>query len=358
MTDHCLNAPIFLLASERSGTNLLRAILGAHPELAAPTPPHLIRNFVPNISCYGDLNRDVNFQKLCRDICLALENQLGTWDVQPEPDELFKAVDTRSFAEIFSTVYDWETRAQDARRVFIKENKAFEYAHYLTNVFPDAQFIYLVRDARDMVVSFRNSPNHFGSIKDAAEIWSEQQKTCLSLYETPYIQDRIQAIHYEDLISAPENILRDVCDFIGISFDKRMLDFHELPENREVAKRVTNWRELREPIKSDNAGKYLEDLSYRNVKAVESISYRELYLSGYSLEGSVDEYARKGSLWNVAQKGLSFVRKVLQRGKLMDLDELQMRRHRVQVFDRMRRELETEHMTPLLSLRTERGSAR
>ena len=42
-----IERPIVLLASERSGGNLLRAILGSHSQIAAPSPVHFLINVDP-----------------------------------------------------------------------------------------------------------------------------------------------------------------------------------------------------------------------------------------------------------------------------------------------------------------------
>ena len=47
---------IMILASERSGTNLLRTLLGNHNDISAPVAPHFFDAFKETIHLYGDLN--------------------------------------------------------------------------------------------------------------------------------------------------------------------------------------------------------------------------------------------------------------------------------------------------------------
>ena len=350
-TDYELDQPIFLLASERSGTNLIRAIFGAHPDVAAPTPPHLLMNFLPLKAGYGDLSRERNFSRLAEDVCTALDHQLGEWKATITPRQIVEEAGERSFIGAFDYVYAREAAACEAERVFFKENETFYHAYYLLRQFPDARFIYLVRDGRDMVVSFRDSPNHFGTIEDAAEVWQREQQACIDLYTDPSMNDRIFPVHYEDLTTFPGEVISQMCEFVDIPFDDQMLDFHRKRYNIQAANQVTNWRDISKPIDSTNYGKYRDELSGRDLAKVESEMYRELFLTGYPLEESVDKYARQGSLRDVVSKGWQFVRKVAHRKKLMDLEEFQMRRRRVHVFNDMRAELETEHMQPVLRCR-------
>ena len=39
----------------------MRVILGGHPNIGAPTPVHLLRNFMPLVADYGDLRVDENY---------------------------------------------------------------------------------------------------------------------------------------------------------------------------------------------------------------------------------------------------------------------------------------------------------
>lgn len=45
MADKNTDSPIFIIGTERSGTNLLRLILNAHPNIALPHPPHIMKIF-------------------------------------------------------------------------------------------------------------------------------------------------------------------------------------------------------------------------------------------------------------------------------------------------------------------------
>lgn len=47
---------IILLASERSGSNLLRTLLGNHSDISAPVAPHLIKMFYPIKHYFSDLH--------------------------------------------------------------------------------------------------------------------------------------------------------------------------------------------------------------------------------------------------------------------------------------------------------------
>ena len=60
--------PIFMIGTQRSGSNLLRLMLNQLPELAAPHPPHILQRMTPLLSEYGDLSRPKAFAELVDDV--------------------------------------------------------------------------------------------------------------------------------------------------------------------------------------------------------------------------------------------------------------------------------------------------
>ena len=47
------DCPILLLSSERSGSNLIRVMMGSHREVSAPASAQVIKTLVPLIALYG-----------------------------------------------------------------------------------------------------------------------------------------------------------------------------------------------------------------------------------------------------------------------------------------------------------------
>jgi len=58
--------PIFIMSSERSGSNLLRKMLGMHSELADPPPPHMWRHLTAASPELRAAYEDYEFAPFCR----------------------------------------------------------------------------------------------------------------------------------------------------------------------------------------------------------------------------------------------------------------------------------------------------
>ena len=344
-----LQAPIFLLASERSGTNLVRVICGSHPAVCAPAPLHLLMSFAPELPVYGDLDDDESFRRLCHHVAEVFEHQLGSWSAAFTGDDLFRDVEERSFMALFDHVYELERRASGTRRVFFKENETFDHVDRLRDCYPDARFVYLVRDGRDVLASWLRSPTHFGTLEQGATLWSAQQRKCIAVYRELRSAGAIHVLYYEDLVSRPEETVRELCDFLEEDFVPEMLEFYRRDAVVREAKAIENWRHLARPILEQHLRLYPRRLSRRQIFRFETLAFRELRLLGFDLDNPVSKLVRARRFRGLFEKGWLFLTKAL-RGRLMTWREAQHRRRRVQALNRLGIDRD-RHIEPILRSR-------
>ena len=55
---------IFMIGTQRSGSNLLRLMLNEPARIAAPHPPHILQRLMPLVPNYGDLEKRENFRQI------------------------------------------------------------------------------------------------------------------------------------------------------------------------------------------------------------------------------------------------------------------------------------------------------
>jgi len=107
--------PIFMIGTQRSGSNLLRLMLNQLPEVAAPHPPHILQRLAPVESSYGDFAEDGNFMRLVDDVCRLVELNPVPWDgVSLDRKEVARRCLERSLVAVFGAVYDLMAEARDA----------------------------------------------------------------------------------------------------------------------------------------------------------------------------------------------------------------------------------------------------
>ena len=279
-----MDRPIFLVSSERSGSTLLRVILDSHPRICAPSPTHLLAAFAPLLHLYGALEEKESVRRLAGDMREVVGGQLGRWRTSPSVDELVEHCRERSFAGLFDALYSVEAERRGKKRYFIKDNGAAQFAFFINAAFPDASFVYLVRDARDVVASWLRSPPHFGGTAHAAEVWAREQEEALLAYSVLRPAGRMHLLHYEDLVNEPEGTLAELCRFLGEEYSPTLLGFHRREEARESAAALDAWRNVSSPIGKERVGAYRRELAERQVRIVESIAAGEMRLLGYALD--------------------------------------------------------------------------
>ncbi len=277
---------VFLMSSERSGSNLIRVMLNSHPAIAAPPPPHLIDVFLPVLPLYGDVRQESNFERLARDIARVLGNQMASWQLAPAAESLIAKARSRSFAALVLAAYALEAEARESRRTLVKDNGVIANPFFVLTAFPDSKVVYLVRDARDVALSFKKSSVHVETLSEAARLWAEQQRAALRAIAGSSRHDSFFFLHYEDLVSNPEQTLRGLCAFLDEEYASSMLDFHSTTEAKSSAANLQAWKNLTEPVMKSNFAKYRTQLSKRKIKAVERYAAQELRLLGYPLTSS------------------------------------------------------------------------
>lgn len=135
----------------------------------------------------------------------------------------------------------------------------------LLHIWPDARFIHVLRDGRDVARS-RVQMGWHGNAWTAIDAWIEVEsawgRLCAALPE-----DRRHEVRYEQLIQSPREVLSGICAFLGHSFSDRMFDYvektnYDLPD----ATNARQWRLHAEPaevsLMEAKAGRMLEARGY------------------------------------------------------------------------------------------------
>jgi hypothetical protein len=93
----------------------------------------------------------------------------------------------------------------------------------LIRIWPAARFIHIIRDPRDVALSCIQM-GWAGSVWFAVDRWIEAEKSWDRL-RSKVGPARILEICYEDLVAEPESTLRRICEFVGVAYEPRMLEY-------------------------------------------------------------------------------------------------------------------------------------
>lgn len=274
----------FVIGVGRSGTTLLRLMLDAHPELAIPPEtrfvPRLIAAARPPDATAADLVATLAAERNWADF--GLDPEAVAERIRAAP-ELTPAVAVRSFFEAYAARFD-KPRWGDKTPVYGRRMPM------ISRAVPEVRFVHVVRDPRDVAVSWRRFRELRGDDPLTAEHWA--QVWAQTIVETRMKARRVPhylELRYEDLVSEPESTLRRVCEFIALPFSERMLSYHlsaderlaELESGlraegaqpaRSGADRIAPHELTKEPPRADRVGTWRGVLSEEEVAAIEAIA--------------------------------------------------------------------------------------
>jgi hypothetical protein len=198
-------------------------MLDAHPDLAIPPETNFI-----HLAAEACKNASDPRQALLETVmshrrwqALRIDGDLLMQSVAAiEPFDLGEAVRAlyRLYAEKFEKPRWGDKTPRYVRRMTV-----------IQEVLPEAYFIHIVRDGRDVALSVKDlwfGPN---SVKQAAQRWRK-------LIEDAWLQSRelphYLEIRYEDLVSDTESTLRKISDFVDLPWNQSMLDYHKTADER------------------------------------------------------------------------------------------------------------------------------
>lgn len=274
----------FLICSERSGSNLITRMLDAHSQVCGPATKHLINPVARNAFRYEPLEQPANWQALLDDVHALLGADFSHWRRSFTPGDLAGLARPGDLPGLVRSVFAAEAAAHGKQQVFVKENQVYEFIAFLLLHFPASNFVYQVRDPRDMALSWKHNPGHPGGVCRAARQWQADQQASLRLYGELRRVGRACLVHYEALIAEPERVLAEVLAMMGLAWEPGMLAFHEHELTRANAGQQHAWANLGQAVMAGNGGKYREALQADEIRAVESICRHEMQLLGYRCE--------------------------------------------------------------------------
>lgn len=286
----------FVCGVTRSGTTLLRLMLDSHPELAIPGETHwvpkLIKAFERSPQSAEDAANLAIDHKRWGDFHLdAAELRARIGDLDP-----LTAADTiRAFYMLY-VEREGKRRYGDKTPGYVKEMRRIQ------RVLPEARFIHIIRDGRDVSLSHLRMNWGPETYAQSARLWRNRIRTARKM--APSIA-HYEEVHFEDLVADTEGVLRRVCEFIELDFDPVMLDYHERAEGRLAEKarelprknrppqpaeaRLESHRLAKEPPRSDRVGMWRERMSPEEIAEYEAVAGDMLVELGYELGSEAGE---------------------------------------------------------------------
>ncbi|MBN1979702.1 MAG: sulfotransferase [Anaerolineae bacterium] len=272
--------PIFIVGCGRSGTTLLQRMLDAHPEIAIAPETEFILRFWLYRDRYGDLGRDENYCQLIADIVAMPEFSEMRLDGGSFCQDAWHL--DRGYAALFGLLLKHFAQVRHVDIVGEKTPRHVRYMNILERFFPAARFIHIVRDPRAVVESRRRVPWSTGSVSGDANMWRLDIR--LSRRNAPLDASSLYTLHYERLVQAPEESLREICRFLGVEFDSAMLGYYR-HEPVSINLEREPWKlGVTQPVTQTTLERWRSALTPSQIAEIEAVVWPEMGRFGYQVQ--------------------------------------------------------------------------
>lgn len=220
--------PFFIMGCVRSGTTILRDIIASHPLLFAPNETHFYRFADP----YGTMAyiRPLLNQKILQKH--RLKDNID--EAYFKDDILLKSYNRGQLMQKYGTSFLKAQNAPPGARWFDKTPQHVYGALLIAHQFPDAKFIHIVRDPRNVVSSLRTS-DQVMTIKEtvgAANYWLEAAIIMKSLKQL--LGDRLHELHYQAFTANPKTEIDLIMTFLDEDSNQIRFDLNKVkPEKNK-----------------------------------------------------------------------------------------------------------------------------
>lgn len=276
---------LFIVGCARSGTTLVHRIVDAHPEIAITAEMHWISHYV---NYFKNQNRLVTPELVSE---LTRHKRFAQFEI---PREQFEALlgsgEALPYPTFLNRVFGLYGKIKNKPLVGNKTSGYVRRIPALHALWPQAKFVHIIRDGRDVCLSVLNWKKAERTAGRYAS-WEEDPVSTTALWWERKVRKAREdgatlgpglyhEMHYEDLVEDPERECKRLCEFLGVPYDDAMIRFAEgktktdLPNARKTPKKawlpitsgMRNWRTEMPATDIQRfeaaAGNLLEELGY------------------------------------------------------------------------------------------------
>lgn len=220
--------------------------------------------------------------------------------------DIDKAIsDAASTTDAVAKLYSYYAAEQGKQIAIDKTPSLTQHIGFILKNYPKARFVHLIRDGRDVAVS-QYLAGWTSTIDEAAVDWSVRTKLAHKL-GAKLGKERYFEITYEDLVSDPEALVRDLCSWIGVTYEPEMLNDTALQAKQLLGSvyQPDLHSNLLQPIKQQKSKGTVEQRL-----RVEQISAEQLHVLGYIKVNSSNAQSRlRYSYWLARKFGVAVLRR-------------------------------------------------
>jgi hypothetical protein len=217
VVEHSRVNPVFVLGQTRSGTSLTCRLLLDHLGINFGTESQFIARVHQRLDGYGDLRDDRRLRQLFEDIAKErfFERTRHNFGFCLDIDRAMRSLEERTYAGVVRAIFGQFANSQGLVRWGDKTPEYNRHLPLLRRLFPDAQYVHVIRDGRNVAVSMRKTGFGAKTALEAATEWMQCVER-IQRFGRELPPDQFLEIRYEDLVAEPACTMERVAEFLGV----------------------------------------------------------------------------------------------------------------------------------------------
>lgn len=211
--------PLLIMGSPRSGTTFLSQMVNRFFDVHVSRDNGTLLRFHRILSRYEPLDDEENLRRLIHDLYRDhfFNARLRQRGLVLSERELFARVETRTYGALIEAIFS-AMAAEHGKRQWGYKRASFGrvQGRHIEALFPRARFVHIIRDARDVVLSMRNTEKvllerswHFAALDWVSHV-ETGRRVGAALGPERYLE-----VRYEQLMADPAGMFSRIFDFAG-----------------------------------------------------------------------------------------------------------------------------------------------
>ncbi|MTI84033.1 MAG: sulfotransferase [Firmicutes bacterium] len=302
----------------RSGTTLISRAIDAHPQIAIAPDPYfgyfrefrneIYKDFFPDFDeeqplsdhFFDDffhakqqlLKSSINRKLINQNLKKVIENTAKfTEQNAPLLIPYLLRLNGDSYKDLFTQLMEIVNKVygdKDTKVVGFKRPWVEEFVMPLLRTFPNMKIIYIIRDPRAVIASQKRASNIQHNYPLLFMIRNWRKSFAYALYNLYYNNDRFYFLRYEDLITDPKSVLKDISRFLDIKFNPKMIDVSSYRDSEGKSWTNNSSYEKTNNITTKFKSKWEEILNNEEVQCIEDLCFIEMTKLNYSRKTQTD----------------------------------------------------------------------
>lgn len=290
MENHPQLPVFFIIGRPRTGTTLLQSLFDAHPDICIPWECQFVLNLYPEYGKITEWTKEL-LAKFQGD--LLKQWQFSSWNIDPVKLKagLMSCEGENTYRDICQIVYLNHISLYPKGEISLIGDKNHGYTIYtdrLRQLYPEAKFIYMLRDYRDNYHSVNRVDFEVPIVSLVVYKWKYFYKKALqAASKNP---ESFYFIRYEDLVSDPQTHFGKISEFLNIPYVPEVFDFYKMKskagETYPTDVLEKHHQSLFNPINTSRLGLWKKSMNKIQVKIADQVAGEYAEKAGYKRENN------------------------------------------------------------------------